>query len=189
MNKGLVQIYYGHGKGKTTAAWGQAMRMAGHRLSCLVVQFLKGGLYSGELWAAERLAPYLEVIQAGRGCPYAGPIKAGIWECTGCGSCFQEAPEDRDLTRLGWQVAERALVGGSYKLVVLDEIGHAIRKGYLAEETVLAVLAQRREAVEVVLTGREFSPGILAAADLITEMRSVKHHFAQGEKARLGIEY
>lgn len=188
-SKALVQIYYGHGKGKTTAAFGQAMRMAGHRLNCLVVQFLKGSAYTGELWAAERLAPYLEVLQAGRGCPYAGLIKAGLRECTGCGTCFQETAEDRELARLGWQEAKKALASESYRLVVLDELGHALARGYLGEEEVIAALAQRTLGIEVVLTGRDFPQMIIEAADLVTEMRPVKHPFAQGQKARWGIEY
>lgn len=185
---GMVQIYCGHGKGKTTAAFGQALRMIGHRKKSLVVQFLKGSIYSGELWSAERLAPYLRVIQAGRGCCYAGLIKAGLMECTGCGSCFEEREEDRELTRLGWQAALEGLAGG-WQLVVLDELGHALSRGYLTEEEVLAALAGRAEGVDVVLTGRDFPPKVMEAADLITEMRLVKHPFEKGCKARLGIEY
>lgn len=163
--------------------------MAGHRLNCLVVQFLKGGTYSGELWALERLAPYIEVIQMGRGCPFAGPIKAGLMECTGCGTCFKEAEEDRTLARLGWQEACRALASGTWQLVVLDELGHAISRGYLEEDEVLEALAHRAEGTEVVLTGRDFPQSLMETADLVTEMRPVKHPFEQGQKGRWGIEY
>ena len=183
---GMVQIYCGHGKGKTTAAFGQALRMIGHRKKSLVVQFLKGSIYSGELWSAERLAPYLRVIQAGRGCCYAGLIKAGLMECTGCGSCFEEREDRANPPRLAGSPGR---AGWSWQLVVLDELGHALSRGYLTEEEVLAALAGRAEGVDVVLTGRDFPPKVMEAADLITEMRLVKHPFEKGCKARLGIEY
>jgi len=93
-----------------------------------------------------------------------------------------------ELTRLGWQAALEGLAGG-WQLVVLDELGHALSRGYLTEEEVLAALAGRAEGVDVVLTGRDFPPKLMEAADLITEMRLVKHPFEKGCKARLGIEY
>jgi cob(I)alamin adenosyltransferase len=189
LERGLVQIYCGHGKGKTTAAFGQALRLVGHRRKCLIVQFLKGSTYSGELWAAERLAPFLEVIQVGRGCPYAGPIKAGLRECTGCGTCFEEREEDRDLALLGWEEAKAALGSGEYQLVVLDELSYALSRGYIEERGFLAVLAQRKAGVEVVLTGRDFPQEVLAAADLVTKMEPLKHPYDRGQKARWGIEY
>lgn len=193
LKKGLVQVYTGNGKGKTTAALGLALRAAGHGFRVMVISFLKGGLYSGELYASERLHPLLRILQFGRGCPVAPLLKQGLTTCPpGCADCFirGEVTED-DRRTIGFALDEgkRAVESGEYAIVVLDEINNAIARGLVEVAQTLEILRNRPPGVEVILTGRSAHPDILEAADLVTEMRLVKHPIGEGMEARRGIEY
>jgi cob(I)alamin adenosyltransferase len=193
LERGLIQVYTGDSKGKTTSALGLALRAIGHGFFVCMIQFLKGGAYTGELFAAGRLYPNLTIRQYGITCPYSALIRQGEAKCKGCGKCFtgkgEVTDENRDLARLAFESAEEAICSGDYDIVILDEINHAFRFKLLPVGDVLALLARKPEHVEVILTGRNAPPEIVAVADLVTEMSLVKHPLQKGIKSRRGIEY
>lgn len=173
---GRVHVYTGDGKGKTTAAFGLALRAAGHGQRVLVVQFLKSGAL-GEV-AALAGHPLIEVEQ------YAGGRRRR--------ACSPEPPSPLPPAgdaRRGLARARAAVADGRYALVVLDEVDVAWSLGLLSEADLLALLEARRPEVEVVFTGRGAPAALLARADLVTEMRAVRHYFASGTPARAGVEY
>jgi len=170
---GLVQLYTGDGKGKTTAALGLALRAAGHGLRTYVGQFMKGQQY-GELAGARLLAPYLTIEQYGR------PSFIHVHEAT---------PDDIRMAHEGLERARAAMHSGRYAIVVLDEVCVALHFELLTVDEVLAFLDEKPAGVELVLTGRRAPAGLLARADLVTEMREVKHPYAQGVPARRGVEF
>ncbi|MBC7324806.1 MAG: cob(I)yrinic acid a,c-diamide adenosyltransferase [Moorella sp. (in: Bacteria)] len=173
LEQGLVQVYTGDAKGKSTAAFGLALRASGHGFRVLIIQFMKTPDY-GEHRAFLRLAPEVEVKTFGR---------KGFIHRAGA------RPEDYEQARAALDCAREALRNGRVDILILDEINNALYFGLLKEEEVLAVLAERPPKIEIVLTGRNAPAGIIAAADLVTEMRQVKHPYTRGIKARRGIEY
>jgi cob(I)alamin adenosyltransferase len=193
LEQGLIQVYTGDGKGKTTASLGLALRAAGHQFKTLIIQFLKGSSYAGELFAVERLWPLIKIKQFGRGCPHGSLIRQGLYQCNGCGQCFLRGkkPDQEiiDITNLAWNEAKNAIEQGEYDLVILDEIGNGFRYNLLPLADVLEVLLQKPEQVEIVLTGRGIPQEIMDIAHLVTEVKMVKHPYQQGIKSRRGIEY
>jgi cob(I)alamin adenosyltransferase len=173
LEKGQIQVYTGNGKGKTTAALGLALRAAGRELMVCMIQFMKGGGSYGEHLAAPRLAPYLTIVQTGR---------------EGWVNRDNPDPEDKRLAKEALEMADAALTGGRYDLVILDEINGAVSFGLIDVEDVLALMAKKPAAVELVLTGRNADDRVVAAADLVTEMREIKHYYRAGVPARIGIE-
>lgn len=171
--KGLVHVYTGDGKGKTTAALGLALRAAGHGMRTYIAQFLKGQDY-GELHALERLSPWVVIEQFGR---------PGFVHVKGV------TPEDRAMAVRGLTCAREAMGSGAYDLVILDEINVALYFGLIELEEVLALLEDRPEHVELVLTGRGAPEELLERADYVTEMREVRHPYQRGILARKGIEF
>lgn len=173
-DRGLVQVYTGDGKGKTTAAMGAALRALGHGWRVAVFQFLKGGGRTGELAAAARLAPELTIAQYGTGALIFGraPTSAEI-----------------ELARQGLAAAEEILAMGEARLVVLDEVAAAVNLGLLAVDAVATAVRGRAPGVEVILTGRDMPPPLLALADLVSEIKAVRHPFDAGMGPREGIEY
>lgn len=171
-DKGLVIVYTGPGKGKTTAALGLALRVIGHGGRVYLVQFLKGQP-TGEVEAA-RMLPGFAVVQAGR------PEFVDL---------AHPSAEDRALTQEGLRLASQAVRGGGYRLVILDEVNVAASAGLVEPGEVLTLLDQRPPEVDVVLTGRNAPEAFLAAADLVTVMEERKHPFGRGVPARAGIEY
>jgi cob(I)alamin adenosyltransferase len=172
MEPGLVQVYTGDGKGKTTAALGLALRACGHGLKVFLAQFAKGRP-SGELEALARFADQVTVRQYGREGFIVG----------------EPSPEDVRLARAGWQEVREVAARGQHDLLILDEIGIALHYRVVEAAEVLELLAVKPASLELVLTGRKMPPEILARADLVTEMRDVKHYHARGIPARKGIEY
>ena len=171
---GLVMVFTGDGKGKTTAALGMALRSVGHDMKTVVIQFLKGGTPSGEAVAAERFLPGVSIVQAGR----PGFLAPG-----------GTSPQDRELAKEALAAVAALFADGGYDLVIMDEVNVAIRMGLLSVDEVLEVLAQRRSEQHVVLTGRWAPPQLVEAADTVSEIREVKHHFRQGIMAQPGIEF
>jgi cob(I)alamin adenosyltransferase len=173
IGKGYIQVYTGNGKGKTTAALGLAVRAAGHGLTVCIIQFMKGWIDYGELAGVRMLHPYVEIYQAGR-------------------DTFVDRknpdPEDVRLAQQGWTLAKEAVLGKKADIVVLDEINCAMDFGLLPEEEVLELLKRKPDGMELVLTGRGAPQPILEAADLVTEMREIKHYYAKGVDARVGVE-
>lgn len=173
LEQGLIQVYTGNGKGKTTASLGLALRAVGRDLRVCMIQFMKGGGPYGEQIAAERLKPWLTIIQTGRP-----------------GWVDKENPHDKDkeLAREALLEARAAVTGGEYDLVILDEINGAVSMGLLPVDDLLALMRDKPSPVELVLTGRNADDKVIEAADLVTEMREVKHYYKAGVKARVGIE-
>ena len=190
---GLVQVYTGDGKGKTTAALGLGLRAVGHGYKVRMIQFMKGTSYTGEVRAVRRLAPEFEIFQFGRDCKYADKMRSGEAVCDGCGQCFVTLgkPEPRDIryAREAYDLAVRTLDESQADLVILDEISNALHYQLLDLEDAASLIARRPPGVELVLTGRNMPAAILDMADLVTEMRMVKHPFESGIAARHGIEY
>lgn len=170
-SEGYVQVYTGDGKGKTTAALGLAIRAAGHGLRTYIGQFMKGQRY-GELEAL-RDNPYVTIEQFGE--------VHHIYEDT-------VTANDVDRAQRGLELAREAMHSGQYDILVLDEINVAIWFGLIETEEVLAFLDTRPVDVEVVLTGRRAPQELIDRADLVTEMRLVKHYYEQDVIARRGIE-
>ena len=173
IEKGLLMVHTGPGKGKTTAAFGLALRMLGRGRPVGVVQFIKGAWTTGERAAFERFGAMVE------------------WHTMGEGFTWETQDRARDVAAAGraWAQAEAMMERPGLGLLVLDELNIALRYDYLALERVLACLAGRPPALHVVVTGRNAKPALLEAADLVTEMVAVKHHFAAGVKAQEGVEF
>lgn len=171
--KGYIQVYTGNGKGKTTAALGLALRAAGHGFKTYIGQFLKGCDY-GELHTAEKQLPLITIKQFG---------KKGFVHVT-------DDPDAEDIKRAekGLSACRKAMLSGTYKIVVLDEIFVALYFRLLTEEKVLDFINHKPENVELVLTGRYAPESITAKADLVTEMKDIKHYYDAGVQARNGIE-
>ena len=174
LEKGLVLVFTGDGKGKTTAALGLVLRSLGHGEHVAVVQFIKGGWQPGEARALQVFGEALAWHALGEGF---------TWET-------QDRDRDRQLVQQAWQRSCEYLADGSRKLVVLDEVNVALKLGYLGLDQVLEGLALRPPLTHVALTGRGAPPGLIERADLVTEMKMVRHPFReQGVKAQAGIEY
>ncbi|MGQ9646493.1 MAG: cob(I)yrinic acid a,c-diamide adenosyltransferase [Thermodesulfobacteriota bacterium] len=173
MEKGLIQVYTGNGKGKTTAALGLALRAVGHGLRVFVIQFMKGSAPYGELESARKLHPYLTIKRAGR---------------KGFVSKSHPDPADVQAAQEGFSLTKKAIESREYDIVVLDEINMAIDYGLISLSDVLGLIDSKPESVELILTGRNARPEIIEKADLATEMVEVKHYYDKGIKARKGIE-
>ncbi|UCC68088.1 MAG: cob(I)yrinic acid a,c-diamide adenosyltransferase [Armatimonadota bacterium] len=185
LSRGLIQVYTGTGKGKTTAALGLAMRAAGHGLRVCFVQLLKRGWDSGERKAAQRLSPEIEIHAFGApqwGDQSKADKDTPWWE-------LPPSEEDRKQAREGALFALRAVTSGDYDIVVLDEVFGALKLGLISLEEVMELIQRKPPKVELVLTGREAPDEVLGQADLVTEMNAVKHPYHRGIEARRGIEY
>ena len=171
---GLVQVYTGNGKGKTTAALGQALRASGHNIKSLIIQFLKGGSYSGEVKAIENCVPLIKIYQVG------SPFfinKDKISE------------KDIDSNKKGLALAENTACGeNDTGILVLDEINVAINLGIIKTEEIIKLIKNKRSDMELILTGRNAPQEIIDAADLVTEMTEIKHYYSKNIPSRTGIE-
>jgi cob(I)alamin adenosyltransferase len=171
--RGLVQVYTGNGKGKTTAAFGQALRAIGRDWRVCVVQFMKGRKY-GECIAAERCLPNLTIHLAG--------LDSFVMR-------ENPAPVDIELAKQGLELARAAVASGDYDMVILDEINVAVDFKLIPIEAVIALIKSRPPGLDLILTGRYAPEEIMALADTVSEVREVKHHYNAGIKDRAGIEY
>jgi cob(I)alamin adenosyltransferase len=171
--KGLLIVNTGPGKGKSTAAFGLVMRALGHGWKVGVVQFIKGAWETGERKALERFPDQVRWFTMGEGF---------TWET-------QDRARDVAAAEAAWRKAEELMADPEIRLLVLDELNIALRYEYLPLEQVVAALSARRPDLHVVVTGRNAKPALIEAADLVTEMTLVKHHFAAGVKAQQGIEF
>ena len=173
LENGLVQVYTGNGKGKTTAAFGLALRAIGRGLKVYIIQFIKGGFDYGELYVVDKL-PNLKLKAFGRG-KFVTEKPAG--------------KEDVELAEEALALAEEVVKSGEYDIVILDEINVALSLKLIKTEKVLELIKNKPKHVELILTGRYAPNEIIEAADLVTEMKEVKHPFNKGYQARKGIEY
>ena len=168
---GRIIVNTGDGKGKTTAAFGTAFRAAGHGLQVAVIQFIKGWSY-GEVKAAERF-PNMDLTRIGSGYTWAA-----------------EDPEvPRQLAREAWEVCRQKALSDQFDLLVMDELNYAIAEGFVDVQELLQLLTEKPARLSVIITGRNAKDELIAVADTVTEMRSVKHAYDQGIQACRGIEY
>lgn len=169
---GTVQVYTGYGKGKTTAALGQALRAVGHGQKVFMVQFLKGRPGLGEIEAAKSL-PNFTILQFGSAHFVLN----------------KPTQEDVDLARKGFQKAKEAVLSGQYDLVIMDEVNVAVNYKMLDVEEVLELIKNKPRQVELILTGRDAHPRVIEAADLVSEVKPIKHYYTKGVTAKPGVEY
>ena len=169
--KGYVHVYTGNGKGKTTAALGLAVRAAGAGLNVYIAQFAKYGEYS-EIKGLKRLSDSITIEQFGRGRFIKG----------------RPSTEDVKAARKGLETVKSVMARGEHAVVILDEANVAVSLGLFSEEALAEMLASKPEEIEIIITGRAATPKIMELADLVTEMKEIKHYFQNGVQARLGIE-
>jgi cob(I)alamin adenosyltransferase len=173
IEKGLLMVHTGPGKGKTTAALGMAVRMMGHGRKVGIVQFVKGAMTTGEKVIFDAFPDLVEFKPMGEGF---------TWDT-------QDRARDIAVAREGWDEIRRMIADPSYAMVVADEINIVLRYDYLPLDEVLAGFAARPAMTHVVATGRNAPEALIAAADLVTEMGQVKHPFRGGVKAQAGVEF
>lgn len=202
---GLVHVYTGNGKGKSTTAFGMALRAAGQNLHVKIIQFLKGGHYTGEYVAIQNfLGDLVDIEQHGRHClkekvqvklpqfnePGADRFYVRTDEdCGDCRFCFTNDAEEREYVRSAFVRAREIIASGDYDMVFLDEINNCIAKGYVNVFEVLELINSKPDNIELILTGRNAPDELKEAADLVTEMNEVKHPLQEGVLARRGVEF
>lgn len=173
--KGLTLVFTGDGKGKTTAALGMALRAWGQGMKVLVLQFIKGGWKYGELMASDKLGPGFEMRQMGQGF-----IK---------GTGEDALAEHRAAAQKALAEARKAVSAPEHDLIILDEVNYAVHYGLVELEDVLEIIKSKPPGLHLVLTGRHVADEVVELADLVTEMRVIKHPFEAGIPAQKGIEY
>jgi cob(I)alamin adenosyltransferase len=176
VDPGLIIVFTGDGKGKTSAALGLALRASGHKMYVSMVQFIKSQTPTGEVRAAERLLPELEIVSLGKGFV----------------NCFGDTTpldDHRNAAREALLLTRRRMLSGSWDILILDEVNTAVTLGLLDVKDVLDLVRAKPEKLNLVLTGRDAHPDIIALADLVTEMRNIKHPYERGIPARKGIDY
>lgn len=171
--KGLVLLHTGNGKGKSTACFGQALRAAGQGLKVCVIQFIKGKWQTGEEKAFAALQDRVE------------------FHVKGSGFTWQEQNKDELVkgARDAFAFAKEKVMSGRYDMVVLDELTYLVSYGILSEEEVMEMITRRPGALHLVISGRNASDGLIEVADLVSEVKAVKHPYEKGVKAQLGIEF
>ena len=174
IEKGLIIVHTGKGKGKSTAAFGMVFRALGHGMPVAIVQFVKGRWQTGERVALERFGDLVSINTMGEGF---------TWET-------QDRQRDLAAARAAWEKAKAIIKAGKHKLVLLDEINIVLRYEYLPIDEVMAFLRDEKPAdVHVILTGRNANEALIEIADLVTEMEAIKHPFRSGVKAQKGVEF
>ncbi len=171
--RGLIIVHTGKGKGKSTAAFGLAMRCIGHDMRVGIVQFVKGVWESGERRVFARFPELVTMRTMGEGF---------TWET-------QDRARDIAAARQAWQAVLQLMADESYQMVIADELNIVLRYGYLPLDEVIEALANKRDDLHIVVTGRNAKPELIEIADLVTEMTLVKHPFRSGVKAQVGIEF
>lgn len=173
--QGLVIVHTGNGKGKTTAALGLAVRAWGSGLKILIMQFIKGGWKYGELKALQKFEPEMKIKQMGDGF-----VK---------NSDDDERANHIKLAQVALVEAREEMLSGQWDMLILDEINYAVKFGLIAAQDVISLLDDKPAGIHLVLTGRDASDIIIEKADLVTEMKEIKHPYHQGIKAQQGIEF
>lgn len=175
MKNGLIIVFTGKGKGKTTAAMGQALRAVGQGLKVLMLQFIKGTWNYGELESIKKLDPDFKIKPLGQG-----------FICSKSKLNDKEALENINKS---WKQAESEILSDEYDMVILDEINYVIDFGFLSVEEMLTLLEKKPKRLHIILTGRNAHKKVIERADLVTEMVEIKHQYSKGIKAQKGIEF
>jgi cob(I)alamin adenosyltransferase len=174
--QGLIVVFTGNGKGKTTAGLGTVLRAVGYGHRCLIVQFVKGSWNSGEMKSIERLAPEVEFHRMGKGF-------VGIMDDT------LPMEDHIQAAQHALNVALEKMLSGNYRLIMLDEINVAVKLGLIETKQVLNLLDQKPQSTSLILTGRDAPDEIISRADTVTEMREIKHAYQKGILALQGVDY
>jgi cob(I)alamin adenosyltransferase len=173
-NKGQILLYTGNGKGKTTAALGQALRAAGHDFKIVIIQFIKNMDNTGEVKAAKKIfADHLEIYPMGTGF---------TWNA-------KDKKELRQAAEKGWALAKDKINSGRYNMVILDELTYPLNYNLLDQDEVVEFLKQKPVPLHIIITGRDANDLLIDLADLVTEMKEIKHPYQKGVKATKGIEF
>ena len=175
-DSGLVVVYTGKGKGKTTAALGMALRAIGHDYKICMIQFIKGSWHYGEMSSSKRLEPEFELTAIGKGF-------VGILD--------DKTPKEihQKIAKEAMQIAKEKTQSEKYNVVILDEINYAVNLGLVELDDVLDLIKSKPSSVTLVLTGNHVRQQVIDAADLVTEMKEVKHPFQKGIRAKKGIDF
>jgi len=174
--EGLVIVYSGNGKGKTTAALGMALRAVGHNYKICMIQFIKGSWHYGEIDSSRRLEPEFELIAIGKGF-------VGILDDK------HSKEEHKKIANEAIKISKEKIQSGKYNIVILDEVNYAINLGLIDVDVVLDLIKLKPPELNLVLTGNHVKTKIIEVADLVTEMKQVKHPFQLGIKAKKGIDF
>lgn len=173
---GLTIIYTGKGKGKTTAALGIALRATGYKKKICMIQFIKGSWHYGEMESSKRLEPEFEMVAIGKG--FVGIID-------------DKSPKEdhQEIAKEAIRISNEKIQSGKYDIVILDEINYAVNLNLISLDDVLDLIKSKPENVDLVLTGNYAKEEMIEAADLVTEMKEIKHPFQKGIKAKEGIDF
>lgn len=176
MNKGLVIVFTGNGKGKTTSALGVALRACGHNMKVAMLQFIKGSWHYGELDSVKKLSPNFELIPLGKG--FVGIVD-------------DKLPREEHIkaAKEALAIAKEKITSGRYRIVILDEINVAVRLNLIDIQDLLDLIKAKPKELHLIITGRGADPKLVEAADLVTEMREIKHPYQKGITAQRGIDY
>ncbi len=186
----MIKVYTGNGKGKTTSALAEALIGVSCKKKVMMVQFLKGSTYSGELMTLHRLG--VPVLQFGVGCRWSGMIRMGLRHCNNCGECFREnrRPEiGTPLVQQGLNYLKQVVTSQEFNLIILDEVSHVLNKGFLDLGELVKIIVSKDKLIDWVLTGRTMSEELMPYVDEWIELDEIKHPFRLGVKSRRGIEY
>ena len=173
---GLTIVYTGKGKGKTTAALGIALRATGYKKKICMIQFIKGSWHYGEMESSKRLEPEFEMVAIGKG--FVGIID-------------DKSPKEdhQEIAKEAIRISNEKIQSGKYDIVILDEINYAVNLNLISLDDVLDLIKSKPENVDLVLTGNYAKEEVVEAADLVTEMKEIKHPFQKGIKAKEGIDF
>ena len=176
VERGLTIVYTGKGKGKTTAALGIALRATGYKKKICMIQFIKGSWHYGEMDSSKRLEPEFEMVAIGKG--FVGIIDDK-----------SSKTDHQKVAKEAIRISNEKIQSGKYDIVILDEINYAVNLNLISLEDVLELIKSKPQNVDLVLTGNYAKDEVIEAADLVTEMREIKHPFQQGIKAKKGIDF
>ena len=174
--KGLVIVYTGNGKGKTTAALGLAMRAIGYEHKVCMLQFIKGSWHYGEMDSSKKLEPNFELIAVGKG--FVGILDDN-----------SPREEHEKYAAEAVRICREKINSGKYNVVILDEVNYAINLGLIDVQEIIKIIKEKPSNLDLVLTGRDVKEEIVELADLVTEMKEIKHPFKSGIKAKKGIDF
>lgn len=174
MTKGLVMVYTGNGKGKTTAALGLALRAVGHGKKVLMIQFMKGDKNYGEIKAVERYLPGFKIIQSG--------LDTFV-------NKNNPSKEDIYLAQEGYNIALKEIKSAKYDMIILDEVNVAVEYNLLSLDQIIDLIKEKPDNLDLVLTGRYAPYKVIDIADMVSEIKEIKHHYSKGIKAKEGVEF
>lgn len=176
VKKGLIIVYTGNGKGKTTSAMGIAFRACGYKMHTAMIQFIKGSMYYGELESAKLLAPYFSLYPMGKGFVGIRGDKLSL-------------EEHAEAAKEALRMAREKMLSGDFKIIICDEINNAVNLKLITANDVINLINDKPDSVHLILTGRNADARVVELADLVTEMKEIKHPFSKGIEAQEGIDF